>query len=209
MANTDNKSYGISRESASSFLGISTRTIDRYIKSGKLTYKKVANKVLLNKNEISKLKEEFSLLRQEVDTEILWNAHVWDDLNERMSGNEGSSWASWLMMQGDSDKNIDQKIEKFFLIFNEKEKQLEDKNRMIFMLQQRISELEVKLQNMIALPDYNQEKQQALVEKEKLEYKIKELSSSVKSERIKNMIYISVFLLFVWIAMVFFLIGNP
>lgn len=71
MANTDNKSYGISRESASSFLGISTRTIDRYIKSGKLTYKKVANKVLLNKNEISKLKEEFSLLRQEVDTEIL------------------------------------------------------------------------------------------------------------------------------------------
>lgn len=100
-------------------------------------------------------------------------------------------------MQGDSDKNIDQKIEKFFLIFNEKEKQLEDKNRMIFMLQQRISELEVKLQNMIALPDYNQEKQQALVEKEKLEYKIKELSSSVKSERIKNMIYISVFLLFV------------
>jgi hypothetical protein len=110
----------------------------------------------------------------------------------------------------DGDHTIlDQKIEKFFLIFNEKEKQLEDKNKIIFMLQQRISELEVKLQHMIALPDYNQEKQQALSEKEKLEHKIKELSSSVKSEKIKNMIYIGVFLLFVFVAMLFFLMGNP
>jgi excisionase family DNA binding protein len=46
------KTYNITRESAAKLLNISTRTIDRYIKSGKLSYKKVANKVLLAKEEI-------------------------------------------------------------------------------------------------------------------------------------------------------------
>jgi excisionase family DNA binding protein len=47
------KVYNITRESAAQVLGISTRTIDRYIRSGKLSYKKVANKVLLERNEIN------------------------------------------------------------------------------------------------------------------------------------------------------------
>jgi hypothetical protein len=33
---------------------------------------------------------------------------------------------------------IDQKIEKFFLIFKENEKIVEEKNKIIFMLQQRV-----------------------------------------------------------------------
>jgi hypothetical protein len=36
------------------------------------------------------------------------------------------------------EQAIDAKIEKFFLIFNEKDKILEEKNKVIFMLQQRI-----------------------------------------------------------------------
>jgi len=43
------KTYNVTRESAAQVLGISTRTIDRYVKSGKLSYKKVANKVFLEK----------------------------------------------------------------------------------------------------------------------------------------------------------------
>jgi len=43
------KVYNITRESGAQILGISTRTIDRYIRSGKLSYKKIANKVLLEK----------------------------------------------------------------------------------------------------------------------------------------------------------------
>ena len=63
------------------------------------------------------------------------------------------------------EQTLDQKIEKFFLIFNEKEKQLEDKNRVISMLQQRINELEHTIQGMMALPDYHEEKRKALAGK--------------------------------------------
>jgi excisionase family DNA binding protein len=65
------KVYSITRESAAQLLGISTRTIDRYIRSGKLSYKKVANKVLLEKAEVYNLKKDFSALHQEAETELI------------------------------------------------------------------------------------------------------------------------------------------
>ena len=59
--------YNISREAAAQYLGVSTRTIDRYVKSGKLSYKKVANKVILVKDEVDELKNDFSMLRQDAE----------------------------------------------------------------------------------------------------------------------------------------------
>jgi hypothetical protein len=53
---------------------VSTRTIDRYVKSGKLSYKKIANKVLLARDEIEALQEEFSSLRTEVTSELIHEA---------------------------------------------------------------------------------------------------------------------------------------
>jgi predicted site-specific integrase-resolvase len=50
---------------------VSTRTIDRYVKSGKLSYKKIANKVILNEEELRILQNEFSSLRQEISTELI------------------------------------------------------------------------------------------------------------------------------------------
>ena len=73
------------------------------------------------------------------------------------------------------ENSIDQKLDKFVLIFKEKDKMLEEKNKLIFVLQQRVGELETKIQHMVALPDYNKEKQEAILEKQKLETKINEL----------------------------------
>ena len=189
------KVYNITRESAAQVLGISTRTIDRYIRSGKLSYKKVANKVLLERNEINWLKEDFSALHQELNTEIV----------NQWSSQSSSSTA--LAKNSEIEAVIDQKIEKFFLIFKEKEKILEEKNKIIFVLQQRVGELETKIQNMIALPDYTREKQEAMIEKQKLEAKIDQLRNAIKNEKIKNLIFIGLTVIFVVIA-VFFLLKK-
>ena len=71
--------------------------------------------------------------------------------------------------------------EKFFLIFNEKDRILEEKNKVIFMLQQRVWELEAKLKTMVALPDYAREKQETIIEKQKLEEKIGFLKNKIKN----------------------------
>lgn len=179
------KVYNITRESAAQMLGISTRTIDRYIRGWKISYKKVANKVLLERGEISDLKDDFDALNQELNTEIV---------------NQSSSNTSMVKANPQMEAMIDQKIEKFFLIFKEKEKILEEKNKIIFVLQQRIGELETKIQNMIALPDYTREKQEAIIEKQKLEERIEKLKISIKGEKIKNLVFIALTIVFLIIA---------
>ena len=185
------KTYNVTREVASKSLNISTRTIDRYIKSWKLSYKKIANKVLLAKEEVIALKQEFATLHQELNTEIV--------------NQSGTTTSTNLSNKGDIEGAIDQKVDKFFLIFKEKEKMLEEKNKVIFVLQQRVSELESKIQHMIALPDYNKEKQEAIIEKQKLEEKIGQLKGMIKNEKLKNLIFIWLSLIFIVVAGFFIL----
>ncbi|MEI7563607.1 MAG: hypothetical protein WCJ39_08495 [bacterium] len=189
------KTYNVTREVAAKSLNISTRTIDRYIKSGKLSYKKIANKVILAKEEVLSLQQEFSSLRQELNSEIV---------SQNTQSQAPHSNTSTLSNRQLEDA-IDQKIEKFFLIFKEKDKMLEEKNKVIFVLQQRIGELETKIKHMVALPDYTKEKQEALIEKQKLEEKIGQLRNAIKNEKLKNLIFIGLSLALIAIAAFFIL----
>lgn len=181
------KNYSITREKAAIELGVSTRTVDRYVKSGKLSYKKIANKVLLAKDEIEALKSEFSTLHNEVTSELI---HEVPSVQSPQP----------VAVRADIDQAIDEKIDKFFLIFKEKDKMIEEKNKIIFMLQQRIGELETKIQTMIALPDYNREKQEAIIEKQKLEERISKLKEAVRTEKVKNFIIMVFSFVFIGIA---------
>ena len=188
------RTYWITRENAAKILWISTRTIDRYIKSWKLSYKKVANKVLLAKEEISTLQEDYGALHQEISTEVVKQTEV---TNRNVSSINPSL-----------EKAIDEKIDKFMLIFNEKDKMLEEKNKIIFMLQQRVWELETKLKTMVALPDYTREKQEAILEKQKLEEKIASLKWTVKAEKSKNIIFLSIAILFILGLIILLIFGK-
>ena len=182
------KRYTVTRNQAANLLGVSTRTIDRYVKSGKLSYKKIANKVILNEEELSVLQKEFMSLRQEVSTELIWEK---DDS---------------LAVKTVSDMStLDQKLDKFYLIFQEKDKQIDEKNKIIFLLQQRIGELEAKIQTMIALPDYNKEKQQAIEEKKALEEKLAKLKARVKEQETKTYVVIVFAIIFILIAWYFYI----
>lgn len=174
--------FTITREQASAELWISTRTIDRYVRSGKLAYKKVANKILLNVDDIKTLKKDFDMLHQNTTSEIVSDSPSSKSSRSLSTGGDTSAL----------EKVIDEKIDKFFLVFQEKDRMLEEKNKVIFMLQQRVGELENKIQTMVALPDYNEQKQLATIEKTKLEDKIKQLSQAVRGERTKNYLFLTV-----------------
>ena len=72
------------------------------------------------------------------------------------------------------------------------------------MLQQRIGELEAKIQTMIALPDYNKEKQQAIEEKRMLEEKLAKLKARVKEQETKTYVVIIFAIIFNIIARYFY-----
>jgi hypothetical protein len=100
---------------------------------------------------------------------------------------------------------IDEKLDKFYLIFQEKDKQIDEKNKIIFMLQQRIGELEAKIQTMIALPDYNKEKQQAIEEKRVLEEKLAKMKSRVKEQETKTYVVLVFAVILVIVAVYFYI----
>jgi len=182
------KRYTVTRNQAASLLWVSTRTIDRYVKSGKLSYKKIANKVILNEEELKVLQNEFTSLRQEISTELIW------DNSSKLSVRPVTDMST-----------IDEKLDKFYLIFQEKDKQIDEKNKIIFMLQQRIGELEAKIQTMIALPDYNREKQQAIEEKKMLEEKLAKLKARVKEQETKTYVVLIFAVIFIVIACIFYM----
>ena len=189
------KTYWITREKAAIELWVSTRTIDRYVKGGKLSYKKVANKVLLAKEEIESLKNEFSALHHEVSSELV------SEVSNGSSSSAASSSSQSIAVRADIDQAIEEKIDKFMLIFKEKDKMIEEKNKVIFMLQQRIWELETKIQTMVALPDYNRKKQEAIIEKQKLEERISKLKENIRNEQVKSFLVMLFSLVFIWISL--------
>ncbi len=160
--------YNISREDAADILGVSTRSVDRYIKRGKLSYKKVANKVYIAEEDVRDLQNSFGSVQQHASSERI------------------SETPATTLSKNSSDGDFGQQVDKFLNVLHQKDKMVEDKNKVIFMLQQRVGELETKLQHMIALPDYNSEKQEIIVQKDRLEQEIKHLKSNFKKEQTKS-----------------------
>lgn len=58
--------YNITRKKASKMLNLSTRSVDRYIKSGKLRTKKDWKIIMINKWDIDKLMSNSKDIKQEV-----------------------------------------------------------------------------------------------------------------------------------------------
>jgi excisionase family DNA binding protein len=198
--------YSISREAASSYLGVSTRTIDRYVKSGKLSYKKVANKVILAKEQVDELKEEFAMLHQDwYQTEVM---SAWSERMSTVSDSTAVQPMSSHNANNATIRQLDQKMDKFFDLIREKDSNLEDKNKMIFVLQQKLGEMEWKLKHMIALPAYHEEKQQLIHDKEKLEQKVRELHKWFQSEKRKNTVYIAIMLALICAAVLMIFIKK-
>jgi hypothetical protein len=88
--------------------------------------------VLLAKEEIESLKKEFSALHQEVSSELV------SEVSHDSSSRDDAARSQTMAVRADIDQAIEEKIDKFMLIFKEKDKMIEEKNKVIFMLQQRI-----------------------------------------------------------------------
>ena len=152
---------------------------------------------MLNQEEVMKLKGEYDQLHQSVNTEVVSSSQN-SSISKSTSAELSNIWV----------RQFDQKLDKFVELFKEKDKLLEDKNKLIFMIQQRLGELETKLQQMIALPDYNEEKQHTLVQKQKLEDKIQTLRGNLKNEKLKNTVSLWLLFLVVFLIIAFFLYRN-
>lgn len=173
--------YRMTRQQAAGYLDVSTRTIDRYVKKWALSYKKVANKVLLATEEIDVLKEEFDLLNQE-PVVATREREVQAKVTPRSSGSELST-GTWGMDAGS--------ISQFAEILTKKDHTIEEKNQLIYLLQRKIGEVENQMHQMLALPEVTEQKEQLQTKIYDLEMSKKTLEQQVKKEKQWNAIYIA------------------
>lgn len=183
------KIYNVSKEAAAQLIGVSTRTIDRYISDDKLTSKKVGNKVMLNQSEVMKMRSEYDNMPQS-------NGRV-DVLSPESILNleAGKTGLSTGVNIDELASLLDEKFEKFQQALEEKDHLIEDKNKVIFMLQNKVGELETKIKSMIALPDYTAEKQQLVDEKNKMEHLIDKLQKDNSRKSMENRLYMFIFII--------------
>jgi archaellum component FlaC len=85
---------------------------------------------------------------------------------------------------------LDEKLTKFSGLLEDKERLIEDKNKIIYLLQNKVGELETRIKSMIALPEYTTEKQKMIEQKQQLEYAIQTLQKDVKRFKTENYVYI-------------------
>ncbi len=188
--------YNISREDAALQLGISTRTIDRYVKSWKLHYKKVANKVFLAREEIEQLEQDFSLLHQQewITVRGVREKGLVDVTYQSSSPSRE--------LHDDQNSNISSpNIKEFVDVLSKKDQTIEEKNQIIFMLQRKIGEMETQLKQMVALPDHTKEKEYLVTNIQQLELEKNSLEESIKKERFFG----TIFAIIAFVAVMLFL----
>lgn len=175
--------YNLNREEAALLLWISTRTLDRHIRNWKLSYKKVANRIFLDENELRSMEDQFNQVVEKQESQVIGN------FDKQIIDPQTAQTIT------EFDNKILDKLDEIAQWLVEKDKQLSEKNAIINILQQRVVELEFKVQHSIALPDYSVEKEQFLIDKEKSEIEKKTLKDDLAKEKLINMTVILLIIL--------------
>ena len=189
--------YNLTREEAAKILGISTRTLDRRVRKWILSYEKKWNKVYLSEEEV---KEKSHNNYQEIPVVMESNTRVEEHYVPNLSL-DTSEIVDKLW------KHLDENFSKFLVFLAEKDKQLEEKNKVIFTLHERLGELENKLKNTVALPMYEKEKHEIIIEKEKLKLDNEKLRENLKKEKIINIFIVGILVLLI-IAFIFIFMNK-
>lgn len=191
--------YNLSREKAAEILNISTRTLDRWIRKWVLSHQKKWNKVLLSEEEVKNYNNKEQVENIVIDTKVDSTTKQWNLKKEIITPNIDTK-----NIVKEIGQHMDESMNRFIDILSEKDKIIESKNNLILWLQQKNIELESKIKNTIALPLYEEEKKEIILEKENLKIENKVLEEKLKKEKITNIalmwIVILVIILIIFIS---------
>lgn len=179
--------FTIDREDGATMLSISTRTLDRYIRAGKIRAKKRGKKVFLHSEDVLKLKDGTL-------AETISHVHVHEDE---------------VALEPMTQFVTKPLIVSYKELYEESKALLTRKDELIQDLSYRLGNLETELKNSIPMLEYKKatfllESSQSKGEDERkdLTHKVEKLADEIKKEQNTNMILIIV-LSFVLMVSVF------
>lgn len=191
--------FTLDRTEAAAALEISTRTLDRYVKSGKLRSKKAGKKVYIHDGDLERIKHELSRgFEEETDA----------PLSERIEFTAGGDSPEIVFFEDGSDSGFKRRplLVDYRELFETSQKSIEEKDRVIRELSFRVGQAEAELKNSVSLLEHKKTaylleaaKSKSDEERVESEKEIEALKSAVESEKTTTMILV--------IALVFLLLG--
>ncbi len=145
---------------------------------GELRYKKIANKVVLAQEDIERIHADLELIQQAELTGMPTTTQVESSTQlttTHAPKDTGQEWSN---------------IKEFVELLQDKDKTIEEKNQLIFAMQHQIGQMEYRLQQVVALPDYTIEKNNLEHSIQTLEQEKTALEDQVRREKLRNMVYI-------------------
>lgn len=135
--------YTTSREEAAVILGVSTRTIDRYLKGGRLKYKTDGRTILVNAEELTGLAAKFAAKKKIKQTR---------QAQARTQAARSAPTATVTM-----ESNHDEKI--FRELYTDTLTELKAKQEKLEAASFRVGQLESQLKNSVPLLEYKQKEE--------------------------------------------------
>ncbi|MDD3861309.1 MAG: hypothetical protein PHP74_00210 [Candidatus Gracilibacteria bacterium] len=174
--------YGIDRKAASKLLKVSMRTVDRYVKSKKLSTKFINGRVWLNKKEILGFKERQGV---QVDVDEIMVSTSDLSIDSRVDRVDNVDKVEIIDEENfekfsskRSGKSVSDEVYKK-LYFDAKD-ELREKQERLEIANYRVGQLEAQVKNSIPLLEYHRENHERKKAEDEFSEKIKESMGTLK-----------------------------
>lgn len=138
--------FSLDRYAAADTLAISTRTLDRYVKAGKLRSKKVGKKVFVHDGDLDILKNE---LGREVD-----DSARQEDIEFIKPKAEDGEIVFFEDVKKDTGFRRKPVLVDYQDLFEDAQKRIDDKDRVIRELSYRVGQAEAELKNSVSMIEF-------------------------------------------------------
>lgn len=144
--------FNIERKEAAAMLGVTMRTIDRYIRSGRLAHKKVGYNVFLSRDELDQLIHRRA--------EQIAHFEMYEHQQEARS--EGATTIPVQYHESSQQEDFSQGFETLVYksLYEGTKKELAEKQQEVEVLQYRLGKLELELSQTVPLLTYSDQQKQ-------------------------------------------------
>jgi len=200
-SDSSEKQYILDRKMASRLLKVSTRTLDRYIRSKKLSTRLIGGRVWLNKEEISAFKDSKDGYARIESIDVSIPKVTIDENGDVVDEQYSTSQNSVDRMSTERRKKSNNEEEIYQKLYLELKEELKEKQLRLEIANYRVGQLESQVKNSIPLLEYHSENYKRKMAQEDLEIKLKDNESFVKTvtnqlklERLNKRIFIIILL---------------
>lgn len=218
---SDEKRYKLSREAVSRVLGVSVRTVDRYIKTKKLSTRLAEGRIWLDEGEVVAFRDGKRGRRDvdNVDTSksVLSSGHDVDSVDKVVDKVDKMEMSGQEIVGGlfTHKKNKKESTDTFKKLYEDLKKEIQEKQERLELANYRVGQLEAQVRNSIPMLEYHKENYEKQKREEDLKIKLEESTGiirrlSIKLNRTKfsKRLYIAILLIILALQPLWLLFGR-